>query len=576
MHRQAKDNLREFKAPFKKPHDRIEWASWTPPRHGIFPEFRLGGSWWSVAWLALPAILLGIAMLVGSTWILDTDFGRNFIRTYPGTVHVTVTQYHGFPWWLRLSHVLNLALMLVIIRSGIQILADHPRLYWNRHSTPGTEWFRFQNDVPMDRVWTAKDDAVTLPGWLGIPGGRHTIGLARWIHFSTDFFWLLNGLAFVVLLFFTDQWQRLVPRSWDIVPNAISTAIQYSALRMPLEDGWARYNALQQLAYFTTVFVAAPAAVLAGLAQSPALGNRFAPVTKYFNRQVARSVHFLILLYFLCFIAIHVAMVFATGFKKNFNHIVLNSPADTWTGFLIAIAVLAGLGVIWAVFSPLVAGHARGVQRGGAAIIGWVKALMEWFDPQVTFTDKDISPFFWPNGTMPASEQYRRMKAEGFKDFKLRVYGLCQVPQEIAYSDLKALKKQEQTTMHYCIQGWSGVAKWGGVPMRTILEMAKPNPEAKYVVFYSFAEGSEGGIYYDVHKMENMKHELSMLAYEMNGEALTELHGLPLRLRCENELGFKNIKWVCAIEFVADFRHLGAGQGGYNEDVEFYGYRMPI
>jgi len=112
--------------------------------------------------------------------------------------------------------------------------------------------------------------------------------------------------------------------------------------------------------------------------------------------------------------------------------------------------------------------------------------------------------------------------------------------------------------------------------MRTILEMAKPNPEAKYVVFYSFAEGSEGGIYYDVHKMENMKHELSMLAYEMNGEALTELHGLPLRLRCENELGFKNIKWVRAIEFVADFRHLGAGQGGYNEDVEFYGYRMPI
>ena len=43
-----------------------------------------------------------------------------------------------------------------------------------------------------------------------------------------------------------------------------------------------------------------------------------------------------------------------------------------------------------------------------------------------------------------------------------------------------------------------------------------------------------------------------------------------------NELGFKQVKWIEAIEFVADFAHLGAGQGGYNEDHEFYGYRMPI
>ena len=130
--------------------------------------------------------------------------------------------------------------------------------------------------------------------------------------------------------------------------------------------------------------------------------------------------------------------------------------------------------------------------------------------------------------------------------------------------------------MQYCIQGWSGVAKWGVIPMRKILEMAKPKPEAKYVAFYSFGEGGEGGIFYDVHKMENMRHELSMLAYEMNGQPLPELYGRPLRLRCENELGFKQIKWVRALEFVDDFKHLGAGHGGYNEDMEFYGYRMPI
>jgi DMSO/TMAO reductase YedYZ molybdopterin-dependent catalytic subunit len=73
-----------------------------------------------------------------------------------------------------------------------------------------------------------------------------------------------------------------------------------------------------------------------------------------------------------------------------------------------------------------------------------------------------------------------------------------------------------------------------------------------------------------------MRHDLTILAYEMNDAPISVLHGAPLRLRCENELGFKMVKWIAAIEFVHDFATLGAGQGGYNEDHEFYGYRMPI
>ena len=96
------------------------------------------------------------------------------------------------------------------------------------------------------------------------------------------------------------------------------------------------------------------------------------------------------------------------------------------------------------------------------------------------------------------------------------------------------MPKQEQITEHFCIQGWSGVAKWGGVPMRHILDLVAPQPEARYVVFYSFAEGSEGGRYYDVHSIAaNMRHHLTILAYEMNGAPVSVLHGAPLRLRCE-------------------------------------------
>jgi sulfoxide reductase catalytic subunit YedY len=99
---------------------------------------------------------------------------------------------------------------------------------------------------------------------------------------------------------------------------------------------------------------------------------------------------------------------------------------------------------------------------------------------------------------------------------------------------------------------------------------------ARYAVFYSLADDADRGRYYDVHELFNLRHELTILAHEMNGHPLSVLHGAPLRLRCENELGFKMVKWIVAIEFVDDFAHLGAGQGGYSEDHEFYGYRIPI
>jgi len=208
--------------------------------------------------------------------------------------------------------------------------------------------------------------------------------------------------------------------------------------------------------------------------------------------------------------------------------------------------------------------------------VGWIKVLTEWWEPTAELAEKDISPYFWPNGTLPCSAEYDALLAEQFAGYRLRVGGLVERPREFSLAELKAMRKQEQITTHFCIQGWSGVAKWGGVPMRDLLDAVKPLPQARYAVFYSLADGSEGGRYYDVHELLNMRHRLTILAYQMNGEPLSVLHGAPLRLRCENELGFKMVKWIAAIEFVRDFADLGAGQGGYNEDHEFYGYRMPI
>ncbi len=129
--------------------------------------------------------------------------------------------------------------------------------------------------MPSDPLWTAKQDSISLPGQVGLPGLRHSIGLARWWHLTVDVVWLLNGVIFVVLLFATGRWERIVPTSWDVFPHALSVAIQYLSLNWPTENAWVAYNGQQQLAYFITVFVAAPLSLITGLGMSPALSTRF-------------------------------------------------------------------------------------------------------------------------------------------------------------------------------------------------------------------------------------------------------------------------------------------------------------
>ena len=556
--------------------DRLRLNEWLPPQAGVMPRMRIGPRWINVLWV-LP---LGFAVLVLAIAVAQGLRGlpavQAFLVRYPGVPPSAVAVTSGFPAWLRLLHFLNLFLMVFIVRAGLQILADHPRLYWKRDCTPGTEWFRFQKAVPKDRIWTSKDDAVTLPGWLGIPGLRHSIGLARWWHFSTTLLWMVNGLAFYVLLFATDQWLRLVPTTWEVFPNAVSTALQYLSLTFPPEESWTRYNSLQQLAYFATVFIAAPVSILTGLMQSPAISNRLGWFGRALNRQRARSIHFMALCWFLLFILAHVTLVFITGARVNLNMMFAGVHDASWSGALVFAPAMLLLAWCWWLASPFTLRHARLVQKIGAFMGRPFAAVTQWWEPTSQLTEKDISPHFWPNGTLPQSAQFERLLAGGFADYRLRVDGMVAHPAEFSLVDLQAMPRQEQITTHFCIQGWSGVAQWAGVPMRHIMDIVQPAREARYAVFYSLADGASGGRYYDVQNTSNMRHALTILAYEMNGAPLTVLHGAPLRLRCENELGFKMVKWIAAIEFVADFAELGAGQGGYNEDHEFYGYRTPI
>ena len=106
--------------------------------------------------------------------------------------------------------------------------------------------------------------------------------------------------------------------------------------------------------------------------------------------------------------------------------------------------------------------------------------------------------------------------------------------------------------------------------MSKIIELVKPRSEAKVVAFISFGEGLYGGVYYDTQTVANLLKSECLLAYEMNYLPLTEVYGAPLRLRVENQLGYKMVKWIESIEFVESEQVLGKGQGGKNEDDEYF------
>jgi methionine sulfoxide reductase catalytic subunit len=555
------------------------WAGSLPESYGIAPRIRIGRSrWFNLLWLLPIGLLVLLALVATARGIRTLPAVQQFIDRYPGTVPTgTVDQASGFPLWVAAQHFLNLFLMIFIIRSGWQILADHPRLYWTRHSTPGRDWFRFQKPVPSDPLWTAKQDSVSLPPHVGLPGLRHSIGLARWWHLGTDTLWLLNGVAFYVLCFATPHWQRLVPTTWSVFPNAASVAIQYLSLAWPTESGWVAYNALQQLAYFVTVFVAAPLALITGLGMSPALSTRVKVVSRHLSIQTARSLHFLVMVWFVAFIVMHTALVITTGVLRNLNHIYLGRNDEGWAGFAVFAVSMAIVVIAWVAATPLTLRRPRFVQRAGQMLVGPTQRLFEHVDATPgEYSEKDLSPYFWHNGHFPDTEEYRALQAAGFAGYRLRIHGLVENPVELSLEELRRLPRHEQITQHFCIQGWSGVAKWGGVSMSTLLDLVKPRPEARWVVFYSLAEGPNQGLYYDAHPVEQMRYHLTMLAYDMNGEPLSFGHGAPLRLRNEVQLGFKQVKWLQGIEFVADYSDVGGGFGGYNEDHEFFGYRQSI
>ena len=295
-----------------------------PERIGPFTKLQ----WAGAAAVGGIALLFAAGMAVALVrFVLSLDAMQDFLVTYPGEYHLPEGAPVGIPAWLGWQHFFNVFLMVLIIRTGLTI---------RREKRPTV-------------FWTPRRD----------PKGKTSLTI--WFHQSLDLLWVVNGVVFVVLLFVTGQWMRIVPTSWEVFPNAVSAALQYVSLDWPTENGWVNYNSLQQLAYFSTVFLAAPLAVATGIRMSGLWPKSNARLKAAYPVEWARTVHFPVMLYFVVFIVIHVLLVFATGALRNLNHMYAAQGsvdgvayADNWAGFwmfALSLVVIAGA---WVAARPLV------------------------------------------------------------------------------------------------------------------------------------------------------------------------------------------------------------------------------
>ena len=189
------------------------------------------------------------------------------------------------------------------------------------------------------------------------------------------------------------------------------------------------------------------------------------------------------------------------------------------------------------------------------------------------FPESALSPVFRSNGTShPQSDLYDRLLANDFLDWRLRVAGLVASPLQLSLSALRAMPARTQITRHDCVEGWSAIGKWTGVPLSAVLHLARPLPTARFAVFYC-ADALDGNdTYYESIDLVDAYHPQTILAYGMNDQPLPVAHGAPLRLRVERQLGYKQAKYVMRIELVDRLDHIGGGKGGFWEDRGYEWY----
>ncbi|MGO1880659.1 MAG: cytochrome b/b6 domain-containing protein [Microbacterium gubbeenense] len=271
-------------------------------------------------WLQAVASLFVVAAIVLVCWcgvfvvrgLLSTDELSAFLTRFPGDAPQLASTPDGIPAFVSWTHFLNAFFLVMIVRTALRV----------------------RGEKRAGGLWTSTRVK------------KRRMSLALWAHIAVDVLWLANGVVFVVLLFTSGHWARIVPVSWEVFPNALSALLQYLSLDWPTHRGWVNYNALQQLSYFAIVFIASPIAAVTGYRLSA-----FYPKGPSWQRALpdtlAKKLHFPTMLFFVAFVIAHVGLVFTTGILRNLNTMYGGADRVSWVGFAVFAATVVLMIIGW-------------------------------------------------------------------------------------------------------------------------------------------------------------------------------------------------------------------------------------
>jgi DMSO/TMAO reductase YedYZ molybdopterin-dependent catalytic subunit len=233
-----------------------------------------------------------------------------------------------------------------------------------------------------------------------------------------------------------------------------------------------------------------------------------------------------------------------------------------------SVSALAGCGPISAALN----GNER-LRAALASVEGLNHALIGTRGLAREYRDRDVDRNFRVNGfATPSDAQYTALLAGNFTGYRLVVDGAVERPRALPLAALYRMPQRTQITRHDCVEGWSAIGKWSGVPLAVLLDAAAPRNDARYVVFHCMDNDGAGNLYYESLDMHQARHPQTLLALRLNDAPLDADHGAPVRLRVPTQLGYKSAKWIARVEVVGSLANIHGGRGGYWEDEGYEWY----
>jgi DMSO/TMAO reductase YedYZ molybdopterin-dependent catalytic subunit len=199
---------------------------------------------------------------------------------------------------------------------------------------------------------------------------------------------------------------------------------------------------------------------------------------------------------------------------------------------------------------------------GGVSSLYWGKAAWDHVTGVISPVASAVAPIL-PTGGWRIYTISGHMPVFDPASWRLKIGGLVEQPVSLTYDQLRALPRVDQISTFHCVTGWTVKnVRWGGVRMADVLAAARPLDSGQALRFTSMEVP-----YVDYLTRQQASLQDVMLAYEMDGQPLPREHGAPVRLIIPEMYGYKNVKWLQAIDLVPQAEQGYWEQLGYDSDA---------